>query len=144
MRNNLSKDTLAIDRYDGVFARIVRKYVREGFIDQRDVLILSPTLGLIRANESIPPSVQSAGTSEDWHQPRVNPTRLEELNQKALQLVRDVAKAVNYSEAFVNVGKNLYPLIAGIDNILLCEIVHAKGRGIGPKLVNMKAWILYE
>lgn len=139
VREHVPESTPSLERYDGIFAKLVRKYVREGLIDRRDVLIVSPTLGLIRGLE---PVGEGAGALEDWHKPHIDPSRLQELNQKALRVLDEIAVSVRYSEAFVNVGRKLYPVIEGIDKVLPCEIVHAEGRGIGPKAAHMKAWIL--
>ena len=139
IRDDLAESAPSIERYDGLFVKVVRKYVRERFLDVRDILILSPTLGLVRGLE---PLGNSGVSQEDWHNPHIDTLRLRELNQKAMRLLEDVAKSARFSEAFVNVGRNLFPIIEGIDNVLPCKITYAEGRGIGSKAADMKRWIL--
>jgi len=130
----------ALELFDGVFARQIRKYIRDGLIDRRDVLFVSPTLGLIRGLQPVRPDKMR--NLSDWHKPVIDSQRLFQLNQIARKVLRTVTRTEKYSEAFVNVGKNLYPIIDGIETIVSCPIIHARGRGIGPKSADMKAWSL--
>jgi hypothetical protein len=132
-----SGEVQAIERYDGVFIRIVRKSIREGYLNQRDVLIVSPVLGLVRGLDPIPLHKPIEGT---WHEPRLDRHKLENMNESALRLLKKLIDSGEYSEVYVNVGTRLYPIIAGIDR-LNCRLVYAKGRGLGPKAADMKAWL---
>jgi hypothetical protein len=131
----------AIELFDGIFARAVRKYIREGFIDRRDVFFVSPTLGLIRGTE--PLDLGHTINTENWHKPKImiDKEDLLRLNDRALSVLREAAGKTEYVEAYVNVGKSLTQIINGIDTVLRCPIIYAHGRGIGPKTAHMKAWV---
>jgi hypothetical protein len=135
----ITEDVPAIDRYDGIMARIVKKYVREGRLDSRGILIVSPTLGLVRALDPIPYHEPVKG---DWRDPRPDEQTLQKMNHAALRLVKKLGESYELSEIYVNVGKRLYPIITGFEKLVACEVVYAKGRGLGPKAAHMKHWIL--
>ncbi len=59
-----------------------------------------------------------------------------------MHLLEEASAAVRYPEAFINVGRKLYPIIEGVEKVLPCAIIRAHGRDIGPKAAHMKAWIL--
>jgi hypothetical protein len=135
----ITEDVPAIDRYDGIMARIVKKYIREGRLDPRGILIVSPALGLVRALDPIPHHEPVQG---DWRRPKLDGLTLQNMNRAALLLVKKITECHEFSEVYVNVGKKLYPIIAGIDKLVTCEIVYAKGRGLGPKAAHMRDWII--
>ena len=133
------KKAPAIEVFDGIFARSVRKYVREELIHPGDILFVSPTLGLIPALKDLDSNEVDKATN--WHRPKVNQRELTALNKDALCILKNMTMT-KYTEVFVNVGKNLYPIIAGINKIFPYPIIQAEGRGIGPKAAHMKAWVL--
>lgn len=129
----------AIDRYDGVLMRIVRKYVREGYIDPRNVLVVSPVLGLVQGMDPVPYHEPVRG---DWRRPELDRLTLEKMNHAALLFLKRLTESQRYSDVCICVGKALYPIIAGIENLLTCRIVYASGKGLGPKAASMRDWIL--
>ena len=134
-----TEDLPAIDRYDGIMAMVLRKYIREGYLCPKDILIVSPALGLVRALDPIPCHEPVEG---DYHSPKLDGPALEKMNHAALLLLKKVTESQDYSEVYINVGKRLYPIIAGIEKLLACRIVHATGKGLGPKTAHMRDWIL--
>jgi hypothetical protein len=134
-----SETVPAIDRYDGIMARILKKYIREGLLDPKDILFVSPVLGLVRALDLVPYHERLKGS---WQNLELDRHALEEMNRAALELVKEQMKSQDYSEAYINVGKALYPIIEGIEKLISCEVVHSKGRGPGPKAAHMRDWIL--
>ncbi len=131
----------ALNRYNGTFIILIRKYVRQGYVDSKDVLIVSPSLGMIRACD---PLTSVPGQREDWNNPRLEANDVERLNRKALQFMRKISRSEHVSEVYVNVGKLLMPIINGFEELFDCRIEHAQGKGIGPKSAHMKSWILKE
>lgn len=126
----------AIERYDGVYFRVLRRALREGRLRNTDILIVSEKLGLIWANDTVsfdPPRGGTLGTLG------LSKENIHILRQKNLQKLERVVKA--YSQIYVNVGRNYIKLIEGFENFATCKIVYAKGRGIGPKARHMKEWI---
>lgn len=135
------KTASALNRYDGTFMRLIRKYIREGYIDGEDVLIVSPSLGLISACD---PLSSVPGQQEDWHNPRLNVEHVQRLNYKAIIFMKGISRSKEVSEVYVNVGKRLMPIIAGVEELFDCKVEHAQGKGIGPKSAHMKSWILKQ
>ena len=129
----------AIDRYDGVLMRTIRKCIREGYVDPRDVLIVSPSLGLVRGSDSVPYHEPVEGS---WHSPKLDAVGLGRMNHVALLLLKEIAESQEYSEVYINVGKGLYPIIAGIEKLPPWKIVYASGKGLGPKTAHMRDWML--
>lgn len=139
LKESATEATPALMAYDGIFARVLRRYIREGNVEERDVLFVSPLLGLLRGIEPLP---RHESSKKDWHNPKVDRNQQEILNQKALNLLKDIAKSGKYSEVYINVGKELHSIIEGIEGVLSCRIVYAEGSGIGPKAAHMKKWML--
>lgn len=127
----------AIERYDGVFMRVLRKCVREGLVDPEDILVVSPVLGMIRGLDKLP--YRKAEGS--WHDPRINRDHVDRMNRDALLLVKNLVESRRYPEVYVNIGKKLQPIIAGIGDVVHSRIVYAEGSGLGPKAAHMRDWI---
>jgi hypothetical protein len=128
-----------IDRYDGLMMRVVRKWMHEAHIGRDDILLVSPIHGLVRGQDPIDYHPPAKG---DWRNPELDEPSVEKMNRSALILLRELTTSRNYSEIYVNVGKRLYPIIAGFENMLHCKIVYAKGNGFGPKAAHMRDWML--
>jgi hypothetical protein len=136
---SVSEKMQAIDRYDGLLMRVLRKHVRESRIDARDVLIVSPSLGLVRALDMVPYRAPIQGT---WRNFRLDVSSLREMNESALRLLESLTQSSKYSEVYVNVGKKLYPILAGMEKVVHCRILYASGSGMGPKAAHMRDWLL--
>lgn len=122
----------ALERYDGVNFRVLRRAIREGrFPDGLYVLILSARYGLLPADALI----------EDYD--------LRMTRQRALSLQRDVSGALDahlqvdrFDRIFVNLGQ-VY-LLAVAQSTELARpgrcVNYASG-GIGRRMSQMKAWL---
>ncbi len=117
----------AIQRYDGVFFRVLRKWLRTNVTKSLDVLIISARFGLIRGDTAIP---------EYDH--RMTPTRACELAQQVRKSLRGFIARGNYQRTFVNLGRCYQPTIAGLDG--LEKAFWAKG-AIGQRARQMKEWL---
>jgi len=53
MKDKVYGELTALNRYDNILFRIVRGSVVDRNLDPNDILILSPTLGMVKANERI-------------------------------------------------------------------------------------------
>jgi hypothetical protein len=129
----------AIDRYDGLLVRVIRRAIREGHIDLRDVVIVSPTLGLLRGSDAVPYHKPIGG---NWQDLELDTRNLENMNRLALHFLKDLTESSEFSEVYVNVGKKLTPIIAGIEKVVPCKVVYATGCGPGPKAAHMRDWLL--
>ena len=122
----------AIERYDGVNFRVLRKAKREGYWPENlDVLIVSAKYGLLRADTPI----------EDYDK------RMTRDRALALQPVVSAGLdahlvQVKYDEVFVNLGKTyLLTLTESLEMTGLRDrMIYAVG-GIGEKMSQMKQWL---
>ena len=128
----------ALDRYDGIFFRVIKKYLREGRLENTDIIIVSEQLGVLLQNERIPYHKPIPGK---WG-PIVNKGKIEEKRRKNIARLNEILK--NYSTIYVNMGKGYLRLIDGFDDLTEAKIVYATGKGIGPKALHMKKWILSQ
>jgi len=126
----------AIERYDGVYFRLLRKYMREGRLSNVDILILTERYGLISARKKIPFYIVRGKIGElSLNEEEIRRIRLD--NLKKLKKISQ-----KYSEIYINVGKQYLKLIEGIESISKCKITYATGNGLGAKATHMKNWIL--
>jgi hypothetical protein len=129
-RKALDKHPLpAIERYDGVAYRTIRKLQREGrFPEEVDIKILSARLGLI---DALTPIV--------YYDQRMNKHRANELRNK----VQEELTRTNYDEIYIDLGKDYLPVIEEFINYTSKRIILAHGR-IGERLKNLKEWLLSQ
>ena len=122
----------AIERYDGVNFRVLRKAKREGFWpDNLDTLILSAKYGLLQPDSCI-------GNYD-----------LRMTRERAFQLQSEVSTAldaylaqVEYCEIFINLGKNYLMALAKSGGLAsFAGKVHQATGGIGKKMSQMKKWL---
>jgi hypothetical protein len=128
----------AIQRFDGVFIRLIRKYYRQ--TKNIDVLILSPVYGLISGEEKIE---FKEPIGESWRELNLDSDTISKIRESNLKKLMKWLSKRNYTEIYVNVGKNMLKLIEGFEKIVpqTITVTYAQGPGIGPKMTHMKSWI---
>lgn len=128
----------AIQRYDGVFERLLRKYYPD--LVGLDILILSPTTGLVFAEDKIGLQEPIKGS---WHEFLLTKKDILRLKQNNMRFLRDLFTRRKYEEIYVNVGKELLKMIEGIEVLVptSTKVTYAQGKGIGPKMSHMKEWL---
>ena len=126
----------AIERYQGVFFRVVRKYVREGKLKNAGIIVVSERYGVLQADEEVPYHTPFQGKLS------LSKEMLEEINQKNLAKLKSIFNKTRYSEIIVVCGQEFRELIKGFEELTDARIVLCKGRGLGPKAQNLKQWIL--
>jgi hypothetical protein len=128
----------AIQRFDGVLIRLVRKYHKQ--LRDFDILILSPVYGLIKAEEKIGFIEPIQGS---WRKLNLSEGEISKLREASLSTLQKLLKKKQYDEIYINVGRNLLKTIEGFDKIVpqTVRITYAQGPGIGPKMAHMKNWI---
>jgi hypothetical protein len=122
----------ALDRYDGVNFRVIKKAMREGRWPQGlDLLILSAEHGLIDPGQLIGP-----------YDRRMTPQRVADLASKVGEVLRRRFRRTAYDEIFVNAGKDYLPALTFLEELDNARLVvrYAEG-GIGQKMAAMKRWI---
>jgi len=123
----------ALERYDGVYFRVLRKARRGGYWPEKlDVLIVSAKHGLLEADTPI--------AHDDLRMTREQATRLRPLVAPALA---EWIASRTYTEIFLNMGKTYHMALDGWDVSLTRDItvVYARG-GIGRKASQMRTWLL--
>ena len=122
----------AVDRYDGVNFRVIKKARREGrWNPSIDVLILSARHGLIRADKPIA-----------YYDERMTRDRGLEHRESVLATLQLILSSNAYRAVFVNVGRDYLVALSGWEQFLTpgTTVKYAKG-GIGSKMQAMKNWI---
>jgi hypothetical protein len=123
----------ALERYDGVYFRVLRKARREGYWPEKlDVLIVSAKHGLLEADTPIAHyDLRMTQEQATYLRPSVVPALAERIASRS------------YTEIFLNMGKTYYMALDGWDVSLTRDItvLYAKG-GIGQKASQMRTWLL--
>jgi hypothetical protein len=117
----------AIDRYDGVFFQVLKKFLRESEEKALDVLIISARFGLIEVKTPIP----------DYDQ-RMTKQRAAELAPSVIAKLRSCLHKSHYKEIFINIGKDYEATLGGIRE--LNGAIWAAG-SIGKRASRMKKWL---
>jgi len=131
-----TKPLPAIERYDGVYFRVLRKSLREGKLRNIDILVLSEKFGLVWASNKIPFHEPHPGA---WGSLSLSKKDMNKLRKENLQKVKKII--TRYSEIYVNVGRKYFKLIEGFEKFTTCQITYAIGKGLGPKASHMKEWV---
>lgn len=130
--------TPAIQRFDGAFPRLIRKYYKQ--MKNIDVLFFSCTYGLIKADKKITFKEQ---LSYSWYKPIEFCSDINQVKKDNTWILEEILSSCQYNEIYVNIGKKLMEFLPNLEEIVTNEtkITHSKGRGIGPKMTHMKQWI---
>jgi hypothetical protein len=120
----------ALDRYDGVNFRVLKKLRRERILPENlDIVIISAKYGLLDADEYI-----------DDYDMRMTPEKASHLHAQIMDRLKELFSHTAYEGVLVNLGKDYLPAIAGIENCAPCPVGYAQGR-IGEKMRDMKTWV---
>lgn len=118
----------AIDLYDGYFFRIIKKARRADQLDPMlDILILSAKHGIIEPTEEI-----------EYYDQRMNPDHAKEINDDVVETIAKKVATKPYSDVWVNLGKDYYPAVDGLAEVVDIPVTHIDGAGIGVKGKQLK------
>lgn len=122
----------AIERYDGVNYRVLRKAKREGYwSEDLQVLIISAKYGLLKPDFLI----------ENYDQ-RMTREQALELQPKVSASLDACLSQKQYREVFVNLGKAYLIALAQSEQLgCLNGTVYYSTGGIGKKMSQMKSWL---
>lgn len=126
-RVNPPEPIRALDRYDGVFFRVLRKWIRNAPRSFPEVLIISAKFGLIGSDALIP--------SYDY---RMTAGRARELMKGIRSSLSQHLAQNSYTRIFVNLGKNYRSTVDGIP--ALEQATWANGP-IGLRARQTKEWL---
>ena len=133
-RSNNPNSIPALERYQGVYFRVLKKYLREDRLKDTDVLIVSEKFGVLRPEDRVP-----------YHEPfegKLGKQEVQKARQANLTKLAQTFSEKQYSEIFVVCGREFQKLIAGFQNLTNTKVVFCEGAGLGPKAHNLKQWIL--
>ena len=117
----------ALERYDGVLFRVVRKWLRQTPSAPPDVLIISAKFGLIDSTMPIP----------DYDQ-RMTVKRATELSPQVRGGLRSILARHTYQSIFVNMGRDYLVTVAEITELSIATWAYG---GIGQRAQQLKAWL---
>jgi hypothetical protein len=122
----------AIERYDGVNFRVIRKAKREGYWSENlDMLILSAKYGLLK------PDVMIGN-----YDLQMTMKRASTLSPQVGAGLEECLAGTKYDEIFVNVGQVYMVTLSSCKGLAtLDKRVHYATGGIGQKMSQMKAWL---
>lgn len=121
----------AIDRYDGVNFRMIRKLRRQGELPTNlDILIISAKYGLLRGDDPI-----------TWYDQRMTRQRALELQASTSNNLDSILRTAAYQEIFVNLGKDYMPALKNSEAFMNTKVTYAAG-GIGRRMAQLRTWLL--
>ncbi len=124
----------ALERYDGTFFRVLKRYLRhdQAMRDELEISILSAEFGLLKAAEEIP-----------YYDRLMSARRAAELRPQIEDALKQLLSGANYCSVLFCFGKN-YSLACG-DLSAICEsnAVFQTTGAIGFQARQLKSW-LYE
>jgi hypothetical protein len=121
----------AIERFDGVYFRILRKYLREGKLKGADILVVSDRYGILQADDLVP-----------FHHPADKVKATEDARASNLTKLRKMLGKASYSEIYVVCGRDFQAFIKGFEEFADTPVTYCKGPGLGGKARSLKLWIL--
>jgi hypothetical protein len=131
----------ALERLKGNSAKVVMRFFRNSRKSiPLDILMLSPVYGFVLANEKISFKEPVHG---EWNEILLSPKEVLRNREENLLTFKKFLIRREYDEVYVNLGQKMLQLIEGFDKIvpLKTRIIYAKGKGIGPKMADMKEWL---
>jgi len=135
-RNPSSCSLPAIERYDGLFFRIARKYL--GNTEDVKVLVMKDDLTLIDANKLLP---YAPPEGENWKTKSISKESIEKARKKNEIFLKKKLKQRKYSEIYLAMGKRYAEALPDLSSYGL-EVKFPIHGGIGPKAQALKEWFL--
>jgi len=131
-----SKPIPAFERFTGVSFRVLKKYLREGNLENTDIIIISPNKGVLLSDTKIP-------YQEPSKKLKFEKDFIEKMRKRNLIELGKIFDHEKYLEIYVSVGQKMMQFIEGFENLTSEKIIFAEGAGIGPRAQHMKNWILH-
>jgi len=125
----------AIDRYDGLFFRVARKYLKEA--KDVDVAVMVDDLTLVNGVTPLP-NIEPEG--QHWGAKKVSNDIVEKAKIKNRDFLDKKFRKGRYSEVFISMGKEYAKALPTLEQYNLKVIFPASG-GPGPKAQMLKQWL---
>lgn len=123
----------AIERYDGVLYRILRRNMPSKGLD---ILILTDNMKLVWSSEMLPYKEPKGKRWSGFGPKRIS----EETVKRNLTFLKNILEQENYSEIFIALGKRLRGAVKGIETISRTKISYIQG-GLGFQSHMLKTWL---
>ena len=133
-RSDAHEGLTPLERFQGVYFRILKKYLNEGKLKNTDIIVVSDKFGILTSENQVP-----------YHERFIQiptPEEMEKLRKTNLQKLGQVFKVNKYSEIFVVCGKQFQQFISGFENLTEAKVTYCKGSGLGQKAQHLRQWIL--
>jgi len=136
-RRNKTNDPLpALDRYDGVFFRVARKYLEK--VKDVDVVVMRDDLLLVDG-EALMPYIPPAG--DVWGRQYFSKEELGKAREKNEDFLDKKLRNRRYSEIFIAMGKKHREALPDLSGYNVRVIFPTHG-GPGPKARALREWII--
>jgi len=133
-RRRIEPDLPAIERYDGVLYRVLRRNLKS---DKVDILVLTEDLKLVWGNEKLP---YRKPEGDRWS--RYGPQDIpDNVVKKNIEFLKKVLEKGDYDEVFVALGEKFRKAIGDLEKITNVRVTYIKGRGLGPYAQCLKEWL---
>ena len=137
-RNKANESLSALNRYDGVFFRVARKYL--GKVKDVDVVVMRDDLTLVDGDAPMP-YIPPIG--DVWGRRSFSKEELEKAKEKNEDFLDKKIKRKEYSEVFIAMGKKYAKALPDLSRYDVRVIFPTHG-GPGPKARSLKEWLTGE
>jgi len=135
-RRKTGKDPLtALERFDGLFFRIARKYLED--TKDIDVSVMIDNLTLI---DGTTPLEFNEAQGAKWGGKIILQKNVERSREKNKVYLSHKLKNKKYSEVFISMGKEFARALPDLKGYNINVVFPASG-GIGPKALALKEWL---
>ena len=135
-RRNRSSEVLpAIQRYDGLFYRVARKYLKD--TKNVDVVVMVDDLTLV---DSATPLPYSEPKGKEWGKQKFSNKIVEKAKVKNSGFLDEKLRNKKYSEVFISMGKQYAEALPDVSQFGTKVIFPSTG-GPGPKAQALKEWL---
>ena len=125
----------ALERFDGLFFRVARKYLSQ--VKNIDVLVMVDDLTLVEGNAPLP---YHEPKGREWGRQSFSVDALEKARVFNEKFLEKKLRSGKYSEVFLAMGKIYAEALPNMDKYNVTVVFPTKG-GPGPKAQALKNWI---
>lgn len=125
----------AVERYDGIFFRVARKYLDE--VNDVDTVVMTDNLLVVDGSYPMP-YCEPEGNS--WDGKRILKNIVGKARSDNERYLEKKLKGGKYSEVFISMGKDYAAALPDLSNCGIRVVFPASG-GPGPKAQALKQWL---
>lgn len=126
----------AVERYDGLFFRITRKY--SSSVKDVDVLVMRDDMVLVDSKTALP---YSPPEGEKWGARSFSEKVIKEARERNKAVLSKKLMGGRYLDIFVAMGKRYAEALPDLSQFDVEVIFPVRGGGIGPKARALKEWL---